>query len=146
MRALALPAIRFYQRRLSPYKGFCCAYRVHTGGASCSMLGLRAIRRYGLLRGLIVLRERLRRCGVAHRRYGAPERVDRGSCDAPCDVPCGPDCDLPDSKCGKGVRILECCDGCEWPQREGKRRDKRKRRRGDDRTHLPRRDVAAALD
>ena len=27
--------IRFYQRRLSPHKGFCCAYRAHTGRRSC---------------------------------------------------------------------------------------------------------------
>ena len=44
-------AIGAYQRYLSPYKGFCCAYRAHTGRASCSALGARVIRRHGLLAG-----------------------------------------------------------------------------------------------
>ena len=38
MRALALVAIGAYQRYVSPYKGFCCAYRAHTSRASCSAL------------------------------------------------------------------------------------------------------------
>ena len=48
LRALALRAIGLYQRHLSPRKGFACAYRARTGGASCSELGFRAIRRFGL--------------------------------------------------------------------------------------------------
>jgi len=53
-RDLALLAITLYQRHLSPYKGFRCAYALHTGRASCSRLGYRAIRRHGL-RGLGLL-------------------------------------------------------------------------------------------
>jgi putative component of membrane protein insertase Oxa1/YidC/SpoIIIJ protein YidD len=67
--AMALAAIRFYQRFLSPYKGFTCAYHAHTGCASCSALGLRAIRRYGVKDGIGVLQMRLYRCGVAYRRF-----------------------------------------------------------------------------
>ena len=59
MKQLALAAIRLYQRHLSPHKGFCCAYRVHTGRASCSSLGYRAIRRFGLWLGLVILHRRL---------------------------------------------------------------------------------------
>jgi putative component of membrane protein insertase Oxa1/YidC/SpoIIIJ protein YidD len=141
MRALALPAIRFYQRRISPYKGFACAYRVHTGRASCSVLGYRAIRRFGLWRGLAILDARLHRCGVAHRRYGAATAPVRGSCDAPCDLPCGPDGDLPDLNCRNAARLADCCNGsCDWPRR----RD-RKDRRGQRGEHLPpRREVDAA--
>lgn len=69
MRQFALAMIRLYQRFVSPYKGFCCAYRAHTGGPSCSMLGFRAIRRYGVMDGIGVLRIRLYRCGVAFRRF-----------------------------------------------------------------------------
>jgi len=36
---LALWAIRAYQRHLSPWKGFRCAYRVLTGRDSCSAYG-----------------------------------------------------------------------------------------------------------
>ena len=35
----ALAAIRFYQRWISPYKGFRCAYGAHSGRCSCSTLG-----------------------------------------------------------------------------------------------------------
>jgi putative component of membrane protein insertase Oxa1/YidC/SpoIIIJ protein YidD len=69
MKHFALALIRLYQRYLSPYKGFCCAYRTHTGCASCSTLGFRAIRRYGVTDGMAVLKKRLHRCGVAYRRF-----------------------------------------------------------------------------
>lgn len=144
MRAIALPAIRFYQRRISPYKGFSCAYRVHLGRCSCSELGWRAVRRFGLLKGVGVLRLRLERCGEAHRRH-APSmpRLQQGSapCDLPCDCGTGPGCDLPDVDCRGAGRFLSCCDACscDWPQRSRKpdprRRDRPPPRR--DRTHPP---------
>ena len=56
LRCLALCAITFYQRCLSPAKGFSCAYRFHTGCQSCSVLGYRAIRRFGVWRGLYFCR------------------------------------------------------------------------------------------
>lgn len=87
LRALALRAIRLYQRHLSPRKGFACAYRACTGGASCSDLGYRAIRRFGLRGGLRVLDARLERCRLAaslqRRRTGWP-RAQAGDCDLPC--------------------------------------------------------------
>ena len=126
-RRIALAAIRVYQVRVSPYKGFCCAYRQHTGRASCSELGRRAIRRRGLLQGLAVLRRRMARCGVVHRRtLGEMRRLpasQRGVCDLGCDLPC--DLDLPD---GRGLSRLcdlaSCCDcgSCDWPDRKNRRR------------------------
>jgi putative component of membrane protein insertase Oxa1/YidC/SpoIIIJ protein YidD len=53
VKTLLLTLIRLYQRHVSPRKGFACAYRVHTGCASCSHLGYRAIRRYGVWQGLV---------------------------------------------------------------------------------------------
>jgi putative component of membrane protein insertase Oxa1/YidC/SpoIIIJ protein YidD len=126
MRAVALPAIRFYQRRISPHKGFCCAYRSHLGRDSCSELGLRAIRRYGFLKGIGVLQERLKLCGVTYRRHLAKgESSQRGSapCDIPCDCSVGSGCDLPSFDC-KGVsRYVSCCDACscDWPDRKKKK-------------------------
>lgn len=111
MRELALGAIGVYQRYVSPYKGFCCAYRAHTGRAGCSALGARAIRRWGLRRGLAVLRLRLHRCGEVHRRCanGGPRlniASQRGHCDLgflPDDAGC---CDVTDAcdcgDCGLG--------------------------------------------
>ena len=94
--ALALAAIRFYQRRISPHKGFSCALRVATGGASCSAYGYAVIERFGLVRGLGLLDRRLALCGHVHRQMLRPSapvlhphvRYQQGFCDAPCDVPC----------------------------------------------------------
>lgn len=107
---LALGAIRIYQRFVSPYKGFSCAYRCHTGCASCSALGFRAIRRFGVRRGVGILRQRFERCAIAHERYAPMARsrsLQAGYCDlscdgcdgfahewcnvSPCDLPCGGD-------------------------------------------------------
>lgn len=119
MRGLALAAIGVYQRYVSPYKGFCCAYRAHTGRASCSALGARVIRRHGLLVGGVLLRQRIRRCGEVHRQFhptaSRPLAAQRGDCDIGCDA-LGDGCDS--------------CDGCDWPER--KRKDRRPaRKRGD---------------
>jgi len=118
MRTLALLAIRVYQRLISPYKGFCCAYGAHTGRASCSALGYRAVRRFGIWHGVQILDGRFLKCGVAHRRYqgAAPLSEQAGSCDLPCD----PSCDLSDC-----FDIKEC-----WDAR------KRKRARDED-VHVP---------
>ena len=92
--ALALAAIRFYQRRISPHKRFSCALRVATGGASCSAYGYAVIARFGLLRGLGLLQRRLELCGHVHGRlHTSPPahprlKYQRGFCDAPCDLPC----------------------------------------------------------
>jgi putative component of membrane protein insertase Oxa1/YidC/SpoIIIJ protein YidD len=44
--------IRGYQRRISPHKGFSCAYRVAHGGTSCSEAVRQAVVRRGVLRGV----------------------------------------------------------------------------------------------
>ncbi len=127
MRAFILAAIGIYQRHLSSRKGYCCAYRTHTGRKSCSVLGFRAVRRYGTILGLLVLRRRLYLCGVAYRRYAdlpsrpRPPRGQRGDCDPGCDAPCdGPDasCDWSHGKkCFRAADFCECLD-CDFPRRE----------------------------
>lgn len=137
LRRLALAAIRAYQRHLSPHKGYRCAYRQHTGRASCSALGYRAIRRKGLLAGLALLRRRTGLCGIAHRRFHAPGRrlpaAQRGDCDLGCDLPC--DLDLPGGRGLSGAcDLLSCCDcgSCDWPNRKS-----RQRRDAERFVHLP---------
>lgn len=130
MRLACLGAIRGYQRFVSPYKGFGCAYREHTGRASCSALGYRAVRRHGVRVGLALARRRMHLCGVVHRRRQEPggalhRATQRGLCDLGCDAPCDLGCDLP-SGGTRWCRWLDpscCCDAgsCDWPQR--KRRD-----------------------
>ena len=110
VKQLALAAIRLYQRHLSPHKGFCCAYRVHTGHASCSSLGYRAIRRFGLWQGLAILHRRLGKCGIAHRRHSrrslAPGR-QAGFCDLPCDLSCDQPCHF-----DAGSSACDVCSNC----------------------------------
>ena len=138
--ASVLLVIGFYQRWVSPHKGFVCAYRVHTGCASCSALGYRAVRRYGVWRGIQVLRKRTYLCGVAHRRFSPspphyPVR-QRGECDLGCDSPFDGDCDLRGSRVGRGlVEGISCCDvgGCDTG-----RRDRRNRKDNDLNVYLPR--------
>lgn len=94
---LALWAIRLYQRHLSPYKGFACAWRAAGGRDGCSGYGYRVIARHGLRTGLALLRRQLQRCGQAHERALAARPAlapnprlhhQRGECDLlPCD--CG---------------------------------------------------------
>ena len=104
--------ITAYQRFVSPYKGFCCAYRARNRKRdSCSQFAKRvALRPRGLLALPGLLRERFKRCAaaaraIAHRRGEGRERrrhspgaatscIDAagdacvyGACDlAPCDL------------------------------------------------------------
>ncbi|WP_165928645.1 membrane protein insertion efficiency factor YidD [Iodobacter fluviatilis] len=110
MRFILLLFIQIYKKYISPYKGFCCAYRAHTGRASCSTLGFRAIRRHGAFLGLAVLRQRMFRCGQAYQQHLNPYRhpqFQRGYCDLPCDI------DMCDA--------MDCLSGCDWPRRKEKK-------------------------
>lgn len=147
MKILALLAIRIYQRMISPYKGFRCAYAACTGHASCSALGYRAIRRYGVADGMGVLNARLQKCGVAYRRYCTPAPRALGNqagfvdcaCDGGCD---SPSCHLPgcdvcgcdwggttdgDGPGSRGSRRSDCttCDlvSCDWNGKRKRSRD-----------------------
>lgn len=138
MKSLALALITGYQTWLSPHKGYCCAYRAHTGGASCSTLGYRAIRRHGLRRGLAVLRERLFLCGVAHRRYRppitSPPRYQRGDCDPGCgDL----SCDFDGSSRSRCADALQCVDVLDCGRSDDRKR--RRKGKGEADVHLPRR-------
>lgn len=131
MRQLALATIAAYQRYLSPYKGFGCAYRIHTGHASCSVLGYRVIRRYGVIAGIALLRRRTYLCGVAHRRYSTayqrPHRAQRGDCDLGCDLPCDFNFDLPSGKfCTSLPDFSGCCDCGGGSDRKRKRSEPEK--------------------
>ena len=110
---LVLAAITFYQRRLSPHKGFVCAWRFHTGRASCSEYARRIVRRCGALALWAALPRQFARCRCVHAaqserddRHRHGSRSDRAAehcadavdcadllpdlpcSDLPCDVPC----------------------------------------------------------
>jgi putative component of membrane protein insertase Oxa1/YidC/SpoIIIJ protein YidD len=133
--APALAAIRFYRRFISPPKGFSCALRVATGGASCSAYGYAVIARFGLGRGLGLLQRRFELCGHVHARMHAVPpphprlRHQQGFCDVPaCDLPChghGGGCVSADT----AFDALGCaCDAGDcWSSGNRGRRDERSR-------------------
>jgi putative component of membrane protein insertase Oxa1/YidC/SpoIIIJ protein YidD len=118
----AVYAINFYQRHLSPYKGFQCAYRVHTGRCSCSEYAKRIVRKRGVGALFVALPRQFARCRSAYttllatqatqtreQRRRSKKREDKTDCcpldgcsacdvpfecpDLPCDIgPC--DCSL----------------------------------------------------
>lgn len=127
--ALALAAIRFYQRVISPYKGFSCALRAGTGGASCSAYGHAVIARFGLRRGLGLLQRRFELCGHVHARLRAAPpphprlKYQRGFCDAPCDLPC--DGHGPCVSADAAIDALGCVADvgeCAWSRKRQERR------------------------
>jgi putative component of membrane protein insertase Oxa1/YidC/SpoIIIJ protein YidD len=137
LRGPLLAAIRFYKRRVSPHKGYGCAYRVYTGRCSCSTLGLRAISRFGAVRGLGVLRQRLAECHFeavrrrTHRPLARQAQAGFVDCVVPCDgsceaLTCADGCDA----VGGVMDVLSCgCDGCggPWTRTERNRRTERRR-------------------
>ena len=138
LRTLVLGAIRFYRRHVSPRKGFACAYRVHVGGCSCSVLGQRAVSLYGAWRGLGVLRQRLHECHASadalreRTRLVAPRgQADFIDCDLPCDGSCIDGCAV-----GDACELASCldCGDCGWwgnSTPSESRQVRRRRRRGE---------------
>lgn len=134
--ALALAAIRFYQRFISPHKGFSCALRAATGGASCSAYGHAVIARFGLERGLGLLQRRLDLCGHVHMRaHAAPPphprlKYQRGfcdglTCDGPCDLPCdGHGHCLPADTAIDLAGCLGDAADCGWPRKRRRRNER----------------------
>jgi len=77
----AMLGITGYQRYISPHKGYRCAHAALYGGPSCSEFGKRAIRDYGLIGGLMLLRQHFGDCQKAAAKirsgaYSAGARVD----------------------------------------------------------------------
>jgi uncharacterized protein len=112
--SMADSAIGVYQRYISPYKGFCCAYRAHTGKRSCSAYGRAVVQKLGLLAFLAALPKQFERCQMAYQnmktRVTAPLRAQSAdkrknskwdacsdlSCDLPCNIPLeAVPCDVP---------------------------------------------------
>jgi putative component of membrane protein insertase Oxa1/YidC/SpoIIIJ protein YidD len=110
---LALAAIKGYQRHLSPYKGYACAYRVAHGGTGCSGFAKTAIADLGLFRAIPAIRLRFAACRDAAeelREQKQKREKDKwyDNCLSGCD--CAPGCDLPVRGCGKKADLTPDCD------------------------------------
>lgn len=62
---IAIFMISFYQKYLSPYKGYRCAYACLYGKASCATFGKQSIQKYGIIKGVKQLHRRLLACREA---------------------------------------------------------------------------------
>lgn len=61
----ALSAITFYQRFISPYKGFRCAHATLHKGDSCSQAVKKIIAKHGLWQSRPLIKERFAQCRLA---------------------------------------------------------------------------------
>jgi putative component of membrane protein insertase Oxa1/YidC/SpoIIIJ protein YidD len=111
---LAILLIVFYQKFISPFKGFRCAYAVLRGGDSCSEAVKKIVRDKGLLGGYRDIRARFQACKEANETLirNRQRRRGRNDCDECFDCDCtdacrfkksdaceGMSCDLPDLPC-----------------------------------------------
>ncbi|MBD2073626.1 membrane protein insertion efficiency factor YidD [Phormidium sp. FACHB-592] len=65
-RQTASTFINIYQKRLSPYKGFSCAYRVLHCSESCSQYTKRVIAELGISQALPLIQQRFQACKAAN--------------------------------------------------------------------------------
>jgi uncharacterized protein len=111
----ALAAIQGYQRYLSPYKGFCCAYRVYTGKAGCSQFGYRAISRFGIFDGLAVLKKRLALCGLVYRQCAQKVSDGAKKVISKAQRPHYKQPDISFNDVGDAAgSVFDCCGSCDW--------------------------------
>ena len=139
----AIKAINFYQKFISPYKGFSCAHRVATNEVGCSGYGKKVIGRYGIIKGIKLLNRRFYDCSwhaanlnmirAKNARESTPlspneqykvyrpvgRRVTQGGF-IDCDIPdCSflgcdiPDFGIPDIECG-GERLGDKFSCCDF--------------------------------
>lgn len=137
---LSVWLIIFYQKYISPYKGFSCAYRVSTNGLSCSAYGKKVIQKHGFWTGYHLLQRRFYDCKW-HSQW-LQEHNDEGTylrkalhkqrgvidCDCSgCDVPDLPHCDTPncDFKFCKNLAIFDACDVFDCCGPDSKKQNKR---------------------
>jgi uncharacterized protein len=71
----ATQAIVGYQRFISPYKGFCCAYHHQTGRHSCSEYARRLVARRGAVALLQGLPRQFARCKTAYAVFLAQQQA-----------------------------------------------------------------------
>ena len=111
-----LRAIAWYQRRISPRKGWRCAYARLHGGAGCSGFARQAIANYGLRAALPLVRARFDDCKNAGDILRAQIELDKPDDDETKKRRARRNnrfsradwCDFLD------CRILQVCDGRTW--------------------------------
>ncbi len=109
MNSVVLALIEFYQRFISPKKGFHCAHHVLHKGDTCS----NAVKKLVISKGLSQAWPHIKlRFGECREAYSQLQCSQRDRTDLPCDLPC----DIAISDCGSGGKggssgnCTYCCD------------------------------------
>ena len=82
IRKISVFGISFYQKHLSPYKGYCCAHRVLHGADSCSEYVKNVFYEQDLKKAIQLSQQRFLECGEAAEILAAqkqPKQVNLGS-------------------------------------------------------------------
>ena len=108
MKLLAVAAIGWYQRTVSPRKGFVCAHRTYRGGLSCSEWIKRAIARRGLRIGILLARRRFALCKKTHNEKKV-KKNEAAPANNSCDISYIPfDCCCVGADIGTAVGSADC--------------------------------------
>ena len=102
--SIAISAIDWYRRDVSPHKGFACAYRVQWGGRSCAGVVRAALINHGLFGGVRAAARQPFRCYQASRllaEQAEPEKKD-------------PDPKLKKSDDTAACFVLDAASSCCW--------------------------------
>lgn len=114
MRKIIVTLIVFYQKCISPYKGFRCAYAALHHGDSCSMAIRKIIEADGVAGGWKSIKHQFYLCSLAHDALLKDENDDAAKkkkrCLDRCDVdPCQAPSGIPKERC-KGDGADGSCD------------------------------------
>lgn len=97
-------AIRQYQTRISPHKGYRCAYSLQHGGPGCSGAVLKILEEHGLIRGWGPIKERFAGCSESADRREKQRRKDKSK-----KRKCGGDCMDDVACCAMDMPTLPSC-------------------------------------
>ncbi|WP_084722232.1 membrane protein insertion efficiency factor YidD [Photobacterium aquae] len=113
MRRAVVVLIRFYQRYISPYKGYRCAHAYYRQGDSCSEAIRKLVIEHGVVKSLPLARKRFQDCRTVYLIESQNDRKEKRkrrwrNCLETCDCYCQPDvidciptnyCDSPTIPC-----------------------------------------------
>ncbi len=61
-KSISIQIINFYQQKISPYKGYSCAYKYYTNKHSCSEFAKKSINKFGLIKSIPLIGSHLQKC------------------------------------------------------------------------------------
>jgi putative component of membrane protein insertase Oxa1/YidC/SpoIIIJ protein YidD len=78
---ICINIIEFYQKNISPHKGYTCAYKHFTGKNSCSEFTKKCISEYGVIKTIPLFINQINECKTT---YSKNNNKDTNSCEKGC--------------------------------------------------------------